>query len=134
MKGCFRRIKAVRPDLLTMCGDGFIQEIERYIESVKGGLAMVKCKGCGEEIIFIKSPAGKFIPCNPSKVIYSNPGEGKARVVTQSGEVISCTVGADDDTSKAVGVGYIPHWSTCKAANQFRKRRKKESPLESSLF
>lgn len=68
---------------------------------------MAKCRGCGEEIIFIKSPAGKFIPC---------------------------TVGADDDTSKAVGVGYIPHWSTCKAANQFRNRRKKEIPLESSLF
>lgn len=55
---------------------------------------MAKCRGCGEEIIFIKSPAGEFIPCNPSKVIYSNPGEGKARVVTQNGEVVSCTVGA----------------------------------------
>lgn len=95
---------------------------------------MAKCRGCGEEIIFIKSPAGKFIPCNPSKVLYSNPGKGKARVVTQSGEVVSCTIGADDDTSKAAGVGYIPHWSTCKAASQFRKRKKKESPLESSLF
>ena len=77
---------------------------------------MAKCRGCGEEIIFIKSSAGKFIPCNPSKVTYSNPGKGKARVVTQSGEVVSCTIVADDDTSKAVGVGYIPHWSTCKAA------------------
>lgn len=94
---------------------------------------MAKCRGCGEDIIFIKSPAGKFIPCDPSKVIYSNPGEGKARVVTQSGEVVSCTIGADD-TSKAVGVGYIPHWSTCKAANQFRTKRRKEIPLQSSLF
>lgn len=92
---------------------------------------MAKCRGCGEEIIFIKSSAGKFIPCNPSKVHYSNPGKGKARVVTQSGEVVSCTVGADD-TSKAVGVGYIPHWSTCKAASQFRK--KKERLPEISLF
>ena len=93
---------------------------------------MAKCRGCGEEIIFIKSSAGKFIHCNPSKVIYSNPGKGKARVVTQSGEVVSCTIVADDDTSKAVGVGYIPHWSTCKAASQFRK--KKERLPEISLF
>lgn len=35
MKGYCRRIKAVRPDLLTMCGDGLLQEIEFYIESVK---------------------------------------------------------------------------------------------------
>lgn len=94
---------------------------------------MAKCRGCGEEIIFIKTPAGKFIPCNLSKVIYSNLGKGKARVVTQSGEVVSCTVRADD-TSKAAGIGYIPHWSTCKAASQFRERRKKGNPMEISLF
>lgn len=61
---------------------------------------MAKCRGCGEEIIFIKSSAGKFIPCNPSKVHYSNPGKGKARVVTQSGEVVSCTIVADDDIAR----------------------------------
>lgn len=35
MKGYCRRIQAVDPDLLTMSGDGLLQEIELYIESVK---------------------------------------------------------------------------------------------------
>ena len=95
---------------------------------------MARCRGCGKEIIFVKSTAGKFIPCDPSKVIFSKPGEGKARVVKLNGEVISCTIGTGDDTSEAVGVGYIPHWSTCEAANQFRKKKEKESPLQGSLF
>ena len=93
---------------------------------------MARCRGCGKEIIFVRSSGGKFIPCDPSQVIYSKPGKGKARVVTPNGEAISCTVGTGDDTSEAVGVGYIPHWSTCEAANQFRK--KKESPLQGTLF
>ena len=34
MKGYCRRIQAVDPDLLTMSGDGLLQEILLYIESV----------------------------------------------------------------------------------------------------
>ena len=93
---------------------------------------MAKCRGCGKEIIFVKTPKGNFIPCDPSRVIFSKPGEGKTRVVKLNGEVISCTIGAGGDISKAAGVGYIPHWSTCEAASQFRK--KKEKPLQGSLF
>ena len=35
MKGYCRLIKAVSPDLLTMSGEGLLQEIELYIESVE---------------------------------------------------------------------------------------------------
>lgn len=95
---------------------------------------MAKCRGCGKEIIFVKTPKGNFIPCNPSRVIFSKPGEGKTLVVKLNGEVISCTIGAGDDITHAVGVGYIPHWSTCKAASRFRKKKEEGSPLQGSLF
>ena len=31
---------------------------------------MAKCKGCGQEIIWIMSPSGKVIPCDPEQVTY----------------------------------------------------------------
>lgn len=57
---------------------------------------MSECKGCGEEIEWIETTNGKRMPVNP----------GKITVVTPRGEVVT---------------GYVPHWSVCKAADQFRK-------------
>ena len=39
---------------------------------------MAKCKACGRDIIWIMSPAGKVIPCDPEPVIYwQKPKRGK---------------------------------------------------------
>lgn len=57
---------------------------------------MSKCKGCGAEIVWIKTPAGKAMPCDPNKVT----------IVTERGATVT---------------GYIPHWATCTAAKSFKK-------------
>lgn len=57
---------------------------------------MSKCKGCGAEIVWIKTAAGKSMPCNSDKVT----------IVTEDGKTAT---------------GYIPHWATCPAAQKFKK-------------
>ena len=57
---------------------------------------MSKCKGCGAEIVWIKTTAGKAMPCDLNKMT----------IVTESGETVT---------------GYIPHWATCPAAKSFKK-------------
>ena len=78
---------------------------------------MGKCRSCGAEILWIETPGGKAMPCNPEPVYYW-VGEGKERVVTPNGEVIACKL--TGDLSDATGIGYIPHWGTCKDAQRFR--------------
>lgn len=82
---------------------------------------MAKCKGCGQEIIWIMSPAGKVIPCDPIAVPYWKRPKAKGKIVTRNGEVISCELYGDPET--VTGIGYIPHWATCPAAGQFRRKK-----------
>ena len=77
---------------------------------------MAKCKGCGREIIWIKTARNKSMPCDPDPVTYW-PGK-ECRIVTPNGEVYSCALSGE--TNEAVGVGYRPHWATCPKAETFR--------------
>ena len=78
------------------------------------------CKACGAAIIWIRTPAGKSMPCNASPVYYiEKPRSGMKRVVLQNGEVLACEY--TDDPNKATGVGYVPHWSTCRNEAKFRR-------------
>ena len=83
---------------------------------------MAKCKGCGAEIIWIGTPGGKSIPCNPEEVTYWEKPKAKGKVVTPNGEVLSCEF--TGDPNKATGLGYISHWSTCPCAGQFRRKKR----------
>lgn len=77
---------------------------------------MAKCKGCGQEIIWI----GKM-PCDPEQVTYWQKPKANGKIVTPNGEVISCELYGDPET--ATGIGYVPHWATCTAADKFRSRK-----------
>lgn len=85
---------------------------------------MAVCKKCLADIIWIRTAAGKPIPCNSAPVYYiEKPKSGKKKIVTPNGQVISCEY--TNDSNKATGVGYIPHWSTCPYADMFRKSQLK---------
>ena len=58
---------------------------------------MSKCKGCGAEITWIKTEAGKIMPCNLEKTT----------IVTEQGKTV---------------VGHVPHWATCSKANDFKEK------------
>lgn len=84
---------------------------------------MANCKGCGAKIIWIQTANGKSIPCNPIKVVYWAQKGGKERIVTPNGKVIACAFGGDE--KDITGLGYVPHWSTCPKAKDFRRRNNK---------
>lgn len=56
----------------------------------------MKCKGCGAEILWIKTKNGKIMPCNTDKTT----------IVTSQGETIT---------------GHVPHWATCPKAKDFKE-------------
>lgn len=84
---------------------------------------MSKCKNCGAEIVWIKTKAGKAMPCDATPVCYIEDAAGKSRVITEGGETIRCTL--TDSRETATGSGYVPHWATCPAADQFRRGKQK---------
>lgn len=85
---------------------------------------MPKCKSCGKKIVWIRTHAGSAMPCDAEQVYYRYTYGGKHRIVTPNGEVLACELmdGEKDDLSRATGVGYVPHWSTCPNADRHRKR------------
>ena len=86
------------------------------------GMRTSTCRGCGAEIGFIKTVAGKTIPVNPEEVAYEQKAGGSLKIVTPNGEVLSAEWPADPQ--KATGIGYISHFATCPQADKFRKPRK----------
>lgn len=50
------------------------------------------CSKCGKQIMWIKTKAGKSMPCNPSFVYYKEQKGGKDRIVLTNGEVAVGTV------------------------------------------
>ena len=82
------------------------------------------CRSCGAAIVWIKTSGGKSMPCNAEPIYYiEKPRAGTKRVVLPNGEVISCEY--TDNPSKATGVGYVPHWSTCPHAAEHKRDAKK---------
>ena len=87
----------------------------------------MKCRSCGEEIIWIKTDYGKRMPCDPGIVLLDASEIGNDKIITPDGLVWSGTVVSgciDDDKSKIVE-GYQPHWANCPGANEFRKGEKR---------
>ena len=77
------------------------------------------CKSCGKEIVWIKTIAGKAMPCDAAPQYYRQRPGGKRKIVTPNGEVLSCEI--LENPEQATGVGYTPHWATCSAPNRFRR-------------
>lgn len=80
---------------------------------------MPKCRTCGAEIVWIRTPAGKTMPCDATPVCYKDKPGGRGKIVTPNGTVLSCEYPVDDD--KASGVGYVPHWATCSDPERHRR-------------
>lgn len=76
------------------------------------------CRGCGAPIVWIKTPAGKAMPCDPAPVYYKAAPGGKDKIVTTRGEVVSCEIAPGGEATDA---GYRPHWATCPQAGQFKR-------------
>lgn len=83
------------------------------------GMNVTACRSCGKPIVWIKTRAGKMMPCNVPPIRYRARPGGDTKVVTEAGDVVCCE--ACSDPAAATGWGYVPHWSTCDAPEKFRK-------------
>jgi len=83
---------------------------------------MAKCRSCGANIIWLKTKAGKSMPCDAGLVKYWEKRGGSKKIVTPDGEVVSCELEPGLFDRNETGSGYIPHWSTCPNAHEFRRK------------
>lgn len=81
--------------------------------------ATTKCRACGAEIAFIKTVKGKTMPVDAEGVCFT-PSIGPETFVTIDGRVVR---GARRKNGSEVG--FVSHFATCPAANEFRKGRHK---------
>ena len=74
---------------------------------------MATCKGCGAEIIWRKMISGKVMPVD---------AEGVTVVIEHY----------DDLTENRwfTTIGYVPHWSTCPKADNFKKGGKHDKSTD----
>lgn len=86
---------------------------------------MAKCKKCGADIIWLKTPKGKWMCVDEGLKAYEESKDGADYLVNDFGEVIRCNILAHEDvrTGKATGMARTPHWATCPNADSFRKRK-----------
>lgn len=84
-------------------------------------MRMQRCKRCGAPIVWIQTKTGKWMPADEGLKRYKKTKHGKDRVVTDSGEVITCDLIGDDDLRGPTGMARTPHWATCPNADDFRK-------------
>lgn len=54
-----------------------------------------QCSGCGARVIWIKTEAGKNMPCNPTLHNYKIDQTGKEKIVTQTGKVVTGVTGVN---------------------------------------
>lgn len=82
-----------------------------------------KCRSCGKPIVWMKTKAGKNMPCDEALVLYWADEQGKDTVINHAGEAVRCSLtGANELLS---GLGRVPHWATCDSPDQFRAGGKK---------
>lgn len=80
------------------------------------------CSKCKKQIMWIKTKAGKNMPCDTGFVYYKEEAGGKDRIVLPNGLVVAGTI--QNNPEHADGFGYISHFATCEYEKMFRKKRK----------
>ena len=78
-----------------------------------------KCSSCGAPIVWLRTKAGKSMPCDDGLVRYKANPEGKQFVVTDWVEVVRCDLTFD---GLPTGMARISHFATCPNAKKHRKR------------
>ncbi len=83
-----------------------------------------RCSACGAKIVWIRTAAGKSMPCDAQAVPFWTDGSGLGetkKIMTYEGTLISAQLMGD--IGRAAGIGFIPHWITCANAGRFRRKR-----------
>ncbi len=74
------------------------------------------CRGCGKQILWVRTTHGKGMPCNP-EVICFTPAGGPETFVTPEGKVVR------GKRMQHGEIGYISHFATCSQRDKFKKEK-----------
>lgn len=80
------------------------------------------CQKCKKQILWIRTAAGKNMPCDAGLVYYKEEAGGKDRIVLPNGQVVAGTI--LNGPEYAHGYGYISHFATCEYSQMFRRKKK----------
>jgi len=83
-----------------------------------------RCRGCGAEIGFIKTVAGKTMPVDVNSVRFALGGTEV--FVLPDGQVVHGTRLKEGEADPTESIGYISHFATCTTPDAFRKSRKSD--------
>lgn len=78
---------------------------------------MSKCRNCGADLMWVRTKAGRNMPCNTEKVFFIKGGP--ETFVTEKGDIVTGTRTAIR-VAPAV-IGHVPHYTTCPGALQNRE-------------
>lgn len=73
------------------------------------------CRSCGAAIVFLRTPAGRWLPVDP----YPDPEHGN---VADLGDG-RCEVLGPEAKARHRGPLYRSHWSSCPSASSHRRQR-----------
>ena len=78
------------------------------------------CRGCGKEIMFIKTEKGKTMPVDPEMVYFIPDDRGSDTYIEPGGKLVR---GREVNLAdKSSSIGYTSHFATCPNADKMRKR------------
>jgi hypothetical protein len=89
---------------------------------------MARCRGCREEIDFVRLRSGRLMPVEAmtSETYYVHlaaPGHPQIVLVTDAGDVLRGRLGAPSESGVARVEGRESHFTRCPAADEFRRDR-----------
>lgn len=86
------------------------------------------CRACQAPIIFIKTTAGKTMPCDANSVYFVPDPVAKDVFVCPDGSVKHGRPTTEDASTLPCEpeIGYVSHFATCTNPDFFRKPRKSE--------
>lgn len=85
---------------------------------------MPACRTCGEEINFIMTVAGKWMPVNVMPVRAIVDKSGDETYMLAGGKVVRGRKATEEEITQYKGqMVYVPHWKTCNTPEQHRRKK-----------
>ncbi len=89
----------------------------------------IPCRECGKPLIFIRTRAGKNMPCEAEPVFYWPDDNGPLMFYQRNGTYERGTL--EGHPAVPQGSGYVPHWGRCRSKQvKPPSGERKRSPLE----
>lgn len=89
----------------------------------------IPCRECGKPLIFIRTRAGKNMPCEAEPVLYWPDDAGPLMFYQRDGSYERGTLEGHPAVPRESG--YVPHWGRCRRDEaKHQKGERRRSPLE----